>query len=371
MARKRRGNNEGSVYYSDVESTWIGEITLPNGKRRKKRNKDKKAIQDWLLKERSAIADNRVVESLQMKYGDLLDKFLEDVAAHSLKRTTLNMYEVLIRVHIKPALGKYKLVSLTPMLLQSFYTDKLNEGLSTKTVKHLHALIRRTLNQAIKWNLLATNPCSRVTPPKVIKKPFETLTEGEARQFLAAVANHRFYPLYVLALTTGMRRGEVLGLRWEDVDFKNKSLSIVQTVQAINGQIRIAPPKTSGSKRTIHLSEYALSVLKEYNTGGMGLIVTTASGKPVSPRNLVRHFKLMLEREGLPNIRFHDLRHTAATFLLKENVHPKVVQEMLGHSSIQITLDVYSHLLPSMQSEAAGKMDGIFKQDNRSNTRSN
>ncbi len=120
----------------------------------------------------------------------------------------------------------------------------------------------------------------------------------------------------------------------------------------------------------MQFAEYALNVLREYNNGDTGLIVKTSSDKPVSPRNVVRHFKQVLEREELPNIRFHDLRHTAATFLLKENVHPKVVQEMLGHSSIQLTLDTYSHIIPSMQVEAAGKMDGIFKSDTRSNNRS-
>lgn len=369
MARKRNAG-EGTIFYSDIENTWVAEVTLPNGKRRKKRNKDKKVVQDWLLVQRNAIAQNTVTDSPQMKYADFLDKYLQDVASHSLKGTTFNMYETLIRVHIKPTLGNLRLSAITPMKLQSFYSDKLNEGLSTKTVKHIHALIRRTLNQAVKWNLVTSNPCSRVTPPKVVKKPLETFTEGQARRFLTSVSKHRFYPLYVLALTTGMRRGEVLGLRWEDIDFKNKTASIVQTVQAINGQIRIATPKTARSKRTVHLSEYALSVLNGYNGERKGLIVTTASGKPLSPRNLVRHFKLVLEREELPNIRFHDLRHTCATFLLKENVHPKVVQEMLGHSSITTTLNVYSHVLPSMQKEASSKMDGIFKQGNRSNNRS-
>jgi integrase len=161
-----------------------------------------------------------------------------------------------------------------------------------------------------------------------------------------------------------MRQGEILGLRWEDVDFGNKTLSINQSVQDVGGRVTITQPKTKTSKRIVALSEFALQTLKEHQDQARknsGLLFTTSNETPISPRNLLRHFYKALKKADVPKIRFHDLRHTAATFLLKENVHPKIVQEMLGHSTITLTLDTYSHIIPDIQKEAAKKMDLIFQ----------
>lgn len=167
----------------------------------------------------------------------------------------------------------------------------------------------------------------------------------------------------MLAITTGIRQGEILGLHWEDVDLDKGDLAVRHTIQLLQGRIIEGEPKSAASRRTIALSDYTVAVLmqhKEKISKDEGLLFTTSSGRAVSPRNLLRHFHQVLDRTGLPKIRFHDLRHTAATLLLKENVHPKIVQEMLGHSTIALTLDTYSHILPDIQQEAADKMDKIF-----------
>lgn len=230
-------------------------------------------------------------------------------------------------------------------------------------MQHMHAVIRRSLNQALKWDLIVRNPASVVTAPTPDKKPPKTFTSKQAKQFLEDVQDHRWYPIYVLAITTGMRQGEILGLHWEDVDLEKGNLAVRHTIQLLQGRIIEGEPKSAGSRRTIALPEYTVAVLmlhQEKTDKDEGLLFTTASGRPVSPRNLLRHFHQVLDRTGLPKIRFHDLRHTAATLLLRENVHPKIVQEMLGHSTIALTLDTYSHILPDIQQEAADKMDKIF-----------
>jgi integrase len=359
---KRRTKGEGSLFYSDPEECWVAEISLPDGKRQRKRSKKQQIVKDWLLEQRKAVQENRVLPSQQINFSDFLDRFLSDVASHTLQPKTLSNYEYLIEKHIRPDLGKFKLAQIRPDHLQSLYSKKLDSGLSAKTVKHIHALIRRVLNQALKWDLIYRNPAVAVTSPMVTKHPLETLTEEQAKRLLEVAQDHRWYPIYVLALTTGMRQGELLGLRWEDVNFENKTISVCQTVQSIHGRVRIGQPKTASSRRTIALSSFGLSVLKDYKreTNREGLIFTTSKGTPISPRNLLRHFYKVREKAQLPDIRFHDLRHTAATFLLKENVHPKIVQEMLGHSSIILTLDTYSHIIPDIQKEAANKMDSIF-----------
>jgi integrase len=321
-------------------------------------------VKDWLLEQRKAVQENRVLPDEQLLYTNFLDRYFSDVATHTLKPKTLNTYRYLIENHIKPDLGKIKLVQIKPEDLQSLYARKLDSGLSPKTVKHIHSLIRRTLNQALQWNIIYRNPARAVSPPSVPKQPIKTFSKSQAIRFLEAVENHRWYPIYILALTTGMRQGEILGLRWEDVDFGNKTLSINQTVQDVGGHVTITQPKTKTSKRIVALSEFALQTLKEHQDQvriNSGLLFTTSNETPISPRNLLRHFYKALKKADVPKIRFHDLRHTAATFLLKENVHPKIVQEMLGHSTITLTLDTYSHIIPDIQKEAAKKMDLIFQ----------
>ena len=349
---KRRAKGEGTIFKEGTSGYWCAEITLPDGSRRRKRSKRQQVVRDWLLKQRQYLKKNIFLPAEKIRFSIFLDRFLEDVAEPTLKPKTVSAYRWLINSHIKPNLGYLTLNDLRPDHLQTLYKKKLDEGLSKRTVQHMHAVIRRSLNQALKWDLIYRNPALLVTAPTPDKQPPNTFTREQARHFLDSVLDHRWYSLYVLAITTGMRRGEILGLTWEAVDFEQGILSIHHTVQYMDGRIIEGEPKTSGSRRTIAMPDYTATALKEHqeNTGkNEGLVYTTSSGRPVSGRNVIRHFHAALEQAGLPRMRFHDLRHTAATLLLKENVHPKVVQEMLGHSTISLTLDTYSHILPDMQ----------------------
>ena len=360
---KRRANNEGSIFKESATGYWCAEISLPNGKRKRKRSKRQQVVKEWLLEQRTGLQTGFLLPDDNIQFGDYLDRFLKDVAVPTLRPKTVDSYRWLIERHIKPNLGHIELTKLRPDHLQSLYSKKLEEGLSKRSVQHMHAVIRRSLDQAMKWDLIYRNPASLVTAPTPDKKPPKTFSKSQAKTFLESVREHRWYPIYVLAITTGMRQGEILGLRWEDVDLDSGNLSVNHTVQNLGGKIIEGTPKTAGSRRTIALPGYTLDTLREYKeTKGEneGLLFTTSSGRPVSPRNVLRHFHIALEKAGLQRIRFHDLRHTAATLLLQENVHPKIVQEMLGHSTISLTLDTYSHILPNIQQEAAEKMDKLF-----------
>lgn len=357
---KKRSDGEGSLYFSESENTWIAEVTLPDGRRKKKRNKKQQVVKEWLLGYRNLLKEDSPLVDERITLAEFLAKFLEDTAKHTLKPKTYSTYKWLIEKHVIPEIGRIKLASLKPHHLQKLYGDKIDSGLSKKTVLHIHSVIRRALNEAIKWGLINNNPCSAVTPPRAEKSIPEVWSIEQAQEFLQAVREHRWYTIYLIALTTGARRGEILGLEWENIDFDRKTVSIQKTVSEISGKPVIGKPKTKRSRRKISLPDIVIDALKELG-GGTGFVFTTSNNTPITPRNLLRHYYSVLDELDIPRIRFHDLRHTAATILLTKDVHPKKVQELLGHSSITLTLDTYSHVIKGIHSEAAEKMDGVFK----------
>jgi integrase len=264
--------------------------------------------------------------------------------------------EVDVRVHIDPVLGKSRLDGLSALRLQSFYRTKLDSGLSPRAVQIIHATLHKALRQAVRWQLIPRNVAESVEPPKANEKEIEPLDEEQVRGLLKAVEGDELEALYVLVITTGMRSGELLGLKWEAVDFRAGTLRVNRTV--FNGRVNM--PKTSKSRRSIELSRSALVALKNHGRTSEWVFCTSV-GTPISVHNLHnRSWKPLLKKAGLLHKRFHDLRHTCATLLLTKGVHPKVVQELLGHSSISVTLDTYSHVLPNMQGPAADAMDDLF-----------
>ena len=357
---KKRSDGEGSLYFSEKENTWIAEVTLPNGRRKKKRSKKQQVVKDWLLEYRNLLKEDFPLVDEKITLAEFLVKFLEDTAKHTLKPKTYSSYKWLIEKHIIPEIGRVKLASVKPHHLQKLYSDKIDSGLSKKTVLHIHSVIRRALNEAIKWGLIYKNPCSGVTPPRPEKSVPEVWSVEQAQEFLQAVRDHRWYAIYLIGLTTGARRGEILGLEWENIDFDRKSVGIQKTISEIRGRVVVGKPKTKRSRRVISLPDIVIDSLKALGRG-TGFVFTTSKNTPITPRNLLRHYYSVLDNLDIPKIRFHDLRHTAATILLTKDVHPKKVQELLGHSSITLTLDTYSHVIKGIHSEAAEKMDGVFK----------
>lgn len=357
---KRRAPGEGSIF-QDPRGYWVGEINLPNGKRKRKYSKYQKTVKNWLHAEREAIITGVWTGIDRITISELLDRYFNDVAVHNLRPKTIESYESIIRLHIRPEIGNVKLSALTPAHLQNLYSKKLNSGLSKRTVRYIHAVIHRVLKQALKWGLVVRNVADAVDAPKAKKSTPKTLSQTQITSLLE-VADGRLKTILILAITTGMRQGEILGLHWEDIH--GSVIHVQHTTQTLYKKgIIISEPKTEKGKRTITLPDIAIQALQGYQqiTGDeTGLVFHTASGKPLSARNLIRSFQVLLVKANLPHIRFHDLRHTSATLLLIAGVHPKVVQERLGHSRIDMTMDTYSHVVPSLQEDAAEKMNQLF-----------
>jgi integrase len=280
-----------------------------------------------------------------------------------------------VRLHISPALGRIALKSLSAAHVQGFYRDRLDSGLSPTTVQKIHAVLHKALDQAASWSLVPRNPTESVKAPRPAPEEIRPLNREQAKALLETARRERFEALYVLAVTTGLRQGELLGLKWEDVDLENSLIRVRRTLIRHRGRLLLGEPKTKRSRRTVRLTEAAVQALKEHlarqieqmeRLGDLyedqGLIFATQRGTLVNPTNLrKRSFAPLLEKAGLLPIRFHDLRHTCATLLLSRNVNPKIVSEMLGHATIAITLDTYSHVLPTMQDSATRALEDALR----------
>lgn len=371
----KRGQGEGSIGKSK-EGRWWARISLPNGKRKAFYGKTRQEVARKLaIAQRDRQMGLPIVPEHQT-VSQFLAQWL-DVVRSTSKDATYSNYEAYVRLHIVSALGKVKLSRLTPQQLQALYAKKLREGLSSTSVAHLHAVIHRALRQALRWGLVATSVAEAVDPPRRRRIEYRALTPEEARRFLDKARGDRFEALYVLALTAGLREGELLALRWKDLDLEGKSLQVVQTVRRsrIQKELVFSEPKTDRSRRRVVLTELAISALRRHRVAQMeerlkagtlwednDLVFPNSVGRPVEAGNMLhRSFGPLLDRAGLPRIRFHDLRHSAATLLMSRGIHPKVVSEMLGHSQITITMDLYSHVLPTMQREAATVMEDILQ----------
>jgi integrase len=322
------------------------------------------------------------VPSGRTTVAEFLERWLNDYVAGGTAPKTSRTYEDIVRRHLIPALGRLRLTGLRPEHIQRHYAHCLRSGrldgrggLAAKSVLRHHQVLHAALHHAVKWRLLALNPADAVDRPRAERRELLALGPEDVAQLIAAAASTRHGALVRLAVMTGMRRGELLGLRWRDVDFRNSTLSVRQTAQWLTGRgVVFRPPKTAKSRRAIALSEdtrrslqiHRQRQLQERLAAGPAyrdhdLVFATAIGTPVDPSNLARVWRLIVRAAGLRGVRFHDLRHAHATLLLGEGVHPKVVSERLGHASIAITLDTYSHVLPGLQADAASRMDELLR----------
>jgi len=359
----KRTKGEGTVYWDENRRNWRGQITLPTGKKKSKSSKNKKEVLSWLAEERSKIDKGIFIVEDKVKLGDFITSYMENVAVHTLRPKTYHSHFGYIKKHIIPYLGKYRLESIRPDHIQAFYTHLKEKGLSARTVQYIHTILHKTLKQAMRWGLVSRNVCDLVDVPKPQRQAPELLTAEQINLFLEHIKDHKYYPIYVVAVYTGMRQGEILGLRVNDVDLVKGYIFVRHQVQWVQGVGFIySDVKTEKSRRLIPLPKKAVDVLKEHMVGiDSELVFTSSTGNPVYHNNLFRHFKETLKELEFPNVTFHSLRHLHATLLLIEGIHPKVVQERLGHSQISTTLDTYSHTIPSLGREAADRFNDIFK----------
>jgi integrase len=271
-----------------------------------------------------------------------------------------------VEVHLTPAIGGIPLQRLTPGHLNALYADLLERGLSARTVLHVHATIRRALADATRWGLVPHNVALLASPPRPGRPELRVWTAAELRAFLAAVEGDRLYALWLLAASTGMRRGELLGLSWPDADLGRARVAVRRSLVTVGHEVVVSEPKTAKGRRSVALDPATVSALKAWRKvqaaerlawgpawTDSGLVFTREDGRPLHPREVTRAFTRHVLAADLPVIRLHDLRHTHATLALAAGVHPKVVQERLGHANIAITLDTYSHAVPALEEQAA------------------
>jgi integrase len=249
------------------------------------------------------------------------------------------------------------------------HQSKACSGLSPKTVRHIRGVLGTASGRALKWGLVARNVAALTDTPKLIRSEIRSFTSDEAKLFINAVKDERLQALYLLTITLGLRRGDVLGIKWENLDFHNLTLHVKAALQRINGKLELSETKTDRSRRPLPLLDFVVKSLRHHRVRqheerliagsgwrDSGFVFTTRIGTPVDPANLLDDFKRILEKAELPNIRFHDLRHSATSLLLALNIHPRVVMELLGHVHISLTMEIYSHVVPGLLRDAVDKL---------------
>ncbi|HEV2094641.1 MAG TPA: site-specific integrase [Rubrobacter sp.] len=376
---KKRGNGEGDVYpRKNKEGKIIGYrgaywVRTAKGPRRcYVSGRNKSQTRAALTKAKAERDGGLVFESGTQTVEQYLARWLSDSVKDTVRPTTYARYEQNVRRHITPALGTVKLRDLAPARIRTLYREKLDEGLSRRTVQYVHVTLHKALKQAAADGLVPRNAAANVTAPRPQKKEIHPLTPEQARALLEAARGDRFEALYSLAVHCGLRQGELLALKWQDVDLGAGTLQVRRTLSITKDGPTFNPPKTAKGRRRIGLTTAAVAALEDHLRRQIaevealgdayedrGLVFPGKKGQPLSPWSLTGGpYPRLLERAGLPkSTRFHDLRHTCATLLLCEGVHPKLVQELLGHATVAITLDTYSHVLPSLGDRATRAME--------------
>ena len=369
----KRGQNEGSIYKRE-NGSWRAQISL-HGKRLSYTGKTKRECLDWIRKTKSQIDLGLTFNSSQLTLKKYMNDWLVNIEA-SIRPNTFKQYQHLTHKRILPFLGRYKLINLRPDIIQNRYNQMIEEGYGLRTIQITHSVLHRALVQAVKLGLIFRNPDDATSPPKPQKAEMQFYDKEQVQQFLihTKLSKDRYYPLYHLAISTGMRQGELLALKWSDLDMDQRTLKVQrQFTRAKNGGFELTQPKTQAGRRTIALGFNTLEMLKEHQRDqfqvkldvgdkwkDLDFIFTTKLGTPFDKYSLLKSFKKASREAGLPVIRFHDLRHTAATLQLNNGVPVILVSNRLGHSKPSVTLDVYGHLIAEKQHEAADLMDEII-----------
>src|SRR5712692_4342044 len=305
--------------------------------------------------------------------GGFLDIWLAEVAKPSVRHWTFKGYEVHVRLHLKPSLGRLPLDRLEPAHVQRLLNDKVKSGLSPKSVRYIRGTLRTALNHAVRWGYISRNPAAAVDGPRVEPYEAQPFSVFEARKFLDAIKGDRLQALYSVALTLGLRQGEALGLRWQDVDLELGTLRVTKQLQRINGEFQLVEPKTKRSRRMLAMPAVAVRELRDHhsrqqrerNLGDAGwnhrdLVFVRSDGEPLDGTVVSHQFHRLLERAGLPQRRFHDLRSSCATLLEAQNVSPRVAMEILGHSHIAVTMNMYTKVVTALKRDAADRMNDLM-----------
>jgi integrase len=393
---KKRGNGEGTIL-KRKDGTWQAQATIgretETGKLKRITfyGKTQKEVQQKLAKALGEISQGIFIEPTKISVGEWFDTWLKEYKQPPIiKLSTYVSYEMFIRAHLKPILGCLLLKDLRPEHLQKFYNDKFRNGrvdgkggLSAKTLHNLHNMIHEGLEQAVKNNLIMRNVSKATTLPKRSKKEIRVLTLAEQKKFMKALSKERLNTAFILCLGSGLRLGELLALKWEDVNLDDGIIKVRKTLNRLKTldegsstktKLIFQDPKTEKGRRNIPIPENIITELKAHRArqrqekiafGGefneLNLVFCSEAGTPLEPRSFIRKLHSIIEKSSIDHTNVHALRHTFATRLLEANEHPKVVQEMLGHANIAMTLDTYSHVMPEVKKAAAQKLNALFE----------
>jgi integrase len=372
--RKRRGKGEGTIYQRK-DGRWVAEITLEDGKRKPLYGKTQEEAIAKLKEAQYQQRQGTLATGPRQKLGEHVTWWLEEVKKRTTRSSTYMRYRVALYAHILPALGHLQLNKVTLRVIQRFYNQKLDEGQSPSSVITMNTVLHQAFEYAVNERLIGVNPCRGVALPTKKKRELHPLTIEQAQQLLQSAQGTMFEPFIALALTLGVRHGELLALRWQDIDFAQGVLSIHHTLTvAEDYHFVVGDPKTEAGERAIMLPQPVSEILVAYRTEQTrvrakagpawqehDLVFCTPQGKQLGPGDVRQRFYRLLKRAGLPRIHIHDLRHSAATLMRSMGVDLKVIQEILGHSTLDMTANIYSHVLPSMQKEAVERMNHLFQ----------
>ena len=367
---EKRQQGFGAVYRRR-DGRWEGQIRIRGGPRRSFYARTRKDAIHKLAEARWTLGQGLPVSSGAQPLSAYFTYWLTANRAR-LRPVTMATYALDIR-RLTPYLGNVPLRAITPGMIQSTYASMLKTGLSQRSVEQVHTVLHRALSHAMHWGLTSRNPAQLVSPPRPGRREMTALSGSQLQRLLEHTQGSRWHSLWVLIASTGLRKGEALGLGWQDVDLEAGRLTVRRALQRQPGiGIVFVPPKSAKSRRTVYLSNVAcraLGALRRCQAArrataqewlDCGLVFTNLQGGPLESGEVNRALTQALRQAGLPHIRVHDLRHTTASILLEAGTHPKIVQDLLGHSTIRLTLDTYSHLTPALHREAAATMDVVL-----------
>lgn len=328
-----------------------------------------KQVMEQLLAE---LQQGTYVKPEKITLAEYLNEWLETACKPRLAPKTIEGYKICIERHITPALGQIYLSELQPMHIQILYGDLLEKGLSKRTVELVHTVLRAALKQAVKWQMISRNPADATEPPRPKRPEVRTLSPAELNRLLEEAQSSPIADVILVAAYTGMRRGEVLALQWEDIDFVRRIIYVQRNLVRVGGEFIVKPPKTQRGLRQVPVDDGVIERLAELKEQAISKwVFSRADGSPLDPSTVTHQFKRVAEQAGFPDLRFHDLRHTFATILLTQGIQAKVVQELLGHESITTTIDTYTHVVESLQKQAANAFGNALKREENLKWRQN
>lgn len=378
MGKKiRREPGSGTLEWLPATQRWRVRLTVETPKGKKRRAWTAPTKRAVIAKRDAYLKSSQGFEAEEMTVSEYLDRWLQDSVEQTRRPSTIVEYESVCRVHLKPAIGRVKLASLKAGHIQAMLSEMRREGYATGTARRTSAVLGSALNQAVKWQLLQASPMSGVDAPKASQSSAtgrDALTLKQTRQLFAAAKawrGGRLHPALVLAVSTGMRQGEMLGLRWDDFNPERGTLTVRRTLHREKDGWSYGPTK-GGKDRTLEIDDRLVALLREHRKRQLedrmkapqwtetGHIFTTLEGKPIHRAVLYQSFKRLLRREDLPDITFHELRHTCATILAERGAHPNTVQLILGHADVGTTLRQYTHAWPGQTRDAATALGDVL-----------